>query len=98
VSDDDLQTQVLSAFGLKPWDITSTVRPPWRIQLWRKLTFARRRGKAIDWRSYEAAEAEALAREAGYAANLPHRLQETADALSEMLPDGMRFEWSAGDD
>lgn len=58
MSDDELRKQVLGAFGLKPWDITSAVRPPWRVRIWRRLTFAYRRGKAIDWRSHEAAEAE----------------------------------------
>lgn len=95
MSDDELQAQILGTFGLKPWDVTSAVRPPWRVRLWRRLTFARRRGKVIDWRSYEATEAEALVAEAEYAANLPHRAQEVADSLSALLPEGMRFEWKA---
>ena len=90
---DELRAHVLKAFGLKPWDITSAVRPPLRVRLWRKVTFARRRGKVIDWSSYEAAEAEMLARDAEYRAALPGRMAEIADQLSEGLPDGMRFEW-----
>ena len=92
---DDLQAQILRAFGLHPWDITSAVRPPLRVRLWRAVTFARRRGKVIDWSSYEAAEAEARAAEAEYLAALPGRMAEIADRLSEGLPDGMRFEWQA---
>jgi hypothetical protein len=91
---DDLQAHILKAFGLHPWDITSAVRPPLRIRLWRAVTFARRRGKAVDWRKYEAAEAEMLAREAEFEASLPSRMQEVADLISEELPDGMRFEWT----
>ena len=90
---DDLQAQILRAYGLKPWDITSAVRPPLRVRLWRKVTFARRRGKVIDWSSYEAAEAEAKAAEAEYLAAQPDRMAEIADRLSEGLPEGMRFGW-----
>lgn len=85
---------ILKAFGLKPWDITSAVRPPLRVRLWRAVTFARRRGKVIDWSSYEAAETEARAAEAEYLSALPGRMQEIADRLSEGLPGGMRFEWA----
>jgi hypothetical protein len=93
--EDDLQAQILAAFGLKPWDITSAIRPPIRVRLWRAVTFARRRGKVIDWRSYEAAEAERLAGEAEYLSALPGRMAEIAEYLSGGLPDGLRFEWVA---
>ena len=90
-----LQSQVLAAFGLKPWQ-AGLEPPPLRIRFWRAVTFAYRRGKAIDWRSYNAAEAEYRAQMEAYAAGLPGRAQEIADELSGMLPDGMRFEWTAG--
>jgi hypothetical protein len=93
--DNEPQAQVLRAFGLKPWDITSAVRPPLRVRFWRAVTFARRRGKVIDWSSYEAAEAEHLVAETEYRTALPARMAEIADMLSEGLPDGMRFEWGA---
>jgi hypothetical protein len=89
--DDELQAHILRAFGLKPWDITSAVRPPLRVRLWRAVTFARRRGKVIDWRSYEAAEAEAHARDEAYAAEIPVRFEDIAGRLSEGLPEGYRF-------
>jgi hypothetical protein len=92
---DEMQAQILRAFGLHPWDVTSAVRPPLRVRLWRAVTFARRRGKVIDWSSYEAAEAEARDREQAYLEALPGRMAEIAERLSEGLPDGMRFEWSA---
>lgn len=98
MSDGDLQAQILGAYGLKPWDITSAVRPPWRVRAWRRVTFARRRGKVIDWRSYEAAEAGARAAEAGLVAALPGRVRESAADLSALLPEGMRFEWRADGD
>jgi len=89
-----LRSQVLAAFGLKPWD--AGLEPaPLRVRFWRAVTFAYRRGKAVDWRSYNAAEAGYLAREQAYEAALPGRVQEIADQLSGMLPDGMRFEWTA---
>jgi hypothetical protein len=46
-----------------------------------------------EYATYEEAAIAARAFEDAYAANLPHRAQEIADRLSEMLPDGMRFEW-----
>lgn len=46
---EQLREQTLKAFGLKPWDITGAVRPPWRVRFWRAVTFAKRRGKVIDW-------------------------------------------------
>jgi hypothetical protein len=33
--------------------------------------------------------------EAEYAASLPGRAQKIADELSELLPEGMRFEWTS---
>lgn len=89
-----IQADILRAFGLKPWDITATVRPPVRVRLWRAVTFARRRGRIIDWKPYEAAEAQMRAADEAYKAALPGRLQDIADDLSEVLPDGMRFEWA----
>lgn len=91
---EQLREQTLKAFGLKPWDVTSTVRPPRRVRFWRAVTFARRRGKVIDWRPYEAAEAEARAADHKYAAALPDRMAAIAEQLSEGLPDGLRFEWT----
>ena len=89
-----LQRQVCAAFGLEPWD--AGLEPvPLRVRFWRAVTFSYRRGKAVDWRSYNAAEAGYLAREQAYEAALPGRAQEIADQLSGMLPDGMRFEWAA---
>jgi hypothetical protein len=91
---DAVQEQVLRAFGMKLWDITATVRPPLRIRVWRAVSFARRRGRVIDWAPYEAAEAELRAADEAYLAALPGRMQEIADQLSEGLPDGMRFGWA----
>lgn len=96
-SAEQIQACTLEAFGLKPWNI-GAAPVPWRVRVWRRVTFAYRRGKAIDWRSYNAAEAEMRARDEAYRAALPDRMQEIADQLSEGLPDGMRFEWTAGDE
>lgn len=57
-----LRARTLEAFGLKPHDI-GVAPVPWHVRLWRAATFAYRRGKAIDWRSYNAAEAEARTRQ-----------------------------------
>jgi hypothetical protein len=93
---DEIQAHILAAFGVKPWD--AGVAPvPLRIRIWRALTFAYRRGKAIDWRSWNEAEAHARAAEEAFKAALPGRLQDIADDLSEGLPDGMRFEWAPDD-
>ena len=88
-----IQAQILRAFGLKPWD-AGLVPVPLRIRIWRTITRAYQRRKAIDWRSYNAAEAEARAATEAYKAALPGRAQEVADRLSEGLPAGMRFEWA----
>ena len=93
----EVQSQVLAAFGLEPYDI-GTAPVPLRIRIWRAVTFAYRRGKAVDWRSYNAAEAEYRAREQAYVAALPVRAQEIADQFSGMLPEDMRFEWGVGAD
>lgn len=98
-----MQAEILRAYGFKPWDITATVRPPLRIRFWRAVTLAKRHGKVIDWRSYEAAEAEMHAATEAYLAEAPGRIQETSDrfneALADVLPGGMRFEWGqVGDD
>jgi hypothetical protein len=91
-----IQAQVLRAFGLKPWD-AGLAPAPLRIRIWRIITRAYRRGKAIDWRSYNTADAEARAATEAYKAALPGRVQEVADQLSDGLPDGMRFEWAPDD-
>jgi hypothetical protein len=88
----ELQRTVLRLYGLKPWDIGAPV--PRRIRVWRRL----RRRKVIDWRSYNAAEAEYWAEQAAFEAEIPGRAQDIADRLSEGLPDGMRFEWRASDE
>ena len=88
-----LRSQVLAAFGLEPWE-AGLEPPPLRVRFWRAVTFAYRRGKVVDWRSYNAAEAEYRERQEAFEAALPERAQEIADEISEMLlPDGMRFEW-----
>ena len=92
-----LQQQVLAAFGLKAWD-AGLAPVPWYARIWRAVTFAYRRGKAVDWRSYNAAEAEYRAREQAYVAALPVRAQEIADQFSGMLPEDMRFEWGVSAD
>jgi hypothetical protein len=93
-----LQRQALEAFGVRPWHY-GLAPVPLRVRIWRKLTFAYRRGTAIDWRSYNAAEAEARAREAAFVAAMPGRAQAVADGLNErfahVLPDGLRFEFAA---
>ena len=94
---DAIRAQILRTFGLKPWDITAAVRPPLRVRLWRAITFACRRGRGIDWCSYEAAEAAMRAADEAYLAAMPRRMQDIADELSEALPDGMRFEWAPDD-
>ena len=91
-----LQQQVLAAFGLKAWD-AGLAPVPWYARIWRAVTFAYRRGKAVDWRRYNAAEAEYRAREQAYVAALPGRAREIADQFSGMLPEGMRFEWARDD-
>lgn len=93
---DVVQAQVLRAFGLKPWD-AGLAAVPLRIRIWRAVTRAYQRGKAIDWRSYNAADAAARAAIEAYKAALPGRAQEIADELSEDLPPGMRFEWVPND-
>lgn len=92
MSEQEIQASVLGAFGLKPWDV-GAAPVPLRVRLWRAVTFAYRRGRAIDWRSYNAAELAARAAEAAYLAALPDLTQGIADLLSESLPDGLRFEW-----
>src|SRR6185437_16112544 len=93
MTSDELQASILRAYGLKPWD-AGLVPVPLRVRLWRAVTLAYRRGKAIDWRSYNAAEAEARAAHDAFLAALPGRAQEIADQISEGLPDGtLRFEW-----
>ena len=89
------RSQVLAAVGLKEWQI-GAAPVPWYARIWRAVTFAYRRGKAVDWRSYNAAEAEYRAREQAYVAALPGRAQEIADQFSGTLPDGLRFEWATG--
>lgn len=89
---DDLQAAILRAYGLKPWD-AGFAPVPLRIRLWRALTRAYRRGKAIDWRSYNAAEAQARAADEAYIAALPGLVAGIADRLNDGLPDGLRFEW-----
>ncbi len=90
----DVQAAVLRAFGLKPWD-AGLAPVPLRARIWRRLTFAYRRGKAVDWRSYNAAEAEARAADEAYQAALPGRMREIVDRLSEGLPEGLRFDLEA---
>lgn len=87
-----LKAQTLAAFGLKPWDIGGPV--PRRVRFWRAVTFAYRRGKAVDWRSYEVAEAQAQQRNVEFRAGMDARVQEVADQISEGLPGGLRFEWA----
>lgn len=94
---DWVRSQVLAAFGLKEWQI-GAAPVPWYARIWRAVTFAYRRGKAVDWRSYNAAEAEYRAREQAYVAALPGRAQEIADQFSGMLPEDMRFEWGVSAD
>jgi len=43
--------------------------------------------------SYMTAYTETERREARYLAALPARMEEIAEDLSALLPDGMRFEW-----
>lgn len=96
MSDDDfaahVQAATLRAFGLKARD-AGLAPVPLRVRMWRRLTFSYRRGKAIDWRSYNAAEAEYHARQEAFAEALPGRMQEIAGQVSEGLPEGLRFEW-----
>ena len=94
---DWVRSQVLAAFGLKEWQ-SGAAPVPWYARIWRAVTFAYRRGKAVDWRSYNAAEAEYRAREQAYVAALPVRAQEIADQFSGMLPEDMRFEWGVSAD
>lgn len=92
-----LRSQILSMLDVKPWD--AGLEPvPLRIRLWRAVTFSYRRGRAVDWRSWNAAETELRARQQAFADALPGRAQEIADQLSGILPDGMRFEWARDDD
>lgn len=88
-----LSARTLEAFGLKAWD-AGLAPVPLRVRFWRRLTFAYRRGKVVDWTSYNAAEADYRARQEAYAAALPGRMQEIAEQVSEGLPDGLRFEWT----
>lgn len=90
---DELQRAVLRTLGLKAYD-AGLAPVPWRVRLWRRVTFAYRRGKAVDWRSYNEAWAQAKAEEVVFEVELPGRAQAIADAISEVLPEGMRFEWT----
>ena len=94
---DQIRAQTLAAFGLEEYDI-GMAPVPLHVRIWRAVTFAYRRGRAVDWRSYNAAKAEYQAREQAYVAALPGRMQEIADQLSEALPDGLRFEWTGDDE
>lgn len=94
---DWVRSQVLAAFGLKEWQI-GAAPVPWYARIWRAVTFAYRRGKAVDWRSYNAAEAEYRAREQAYVAVVADEVQEIADQFSGMLPEDMRFEWGVSAD
>ena len=94
---DWVRSQVLAAFRLKEWQI-GAAPVPWYARIWRAVTFAYRRGSAVDWRSYNAAEAEYRARQQAYVAALPGRMQEIAGQLSGMLPEDMRFEWGVSAD
>ena len=94
---DWVRSQVLAAFGLKEWQI-GAAPVPWYARIWRAVTFAYRRGKAVDWRSYNAAEAEYRAREQAYVAAITSEPQEIADQFSGMLPEDMRFEWGVSAD
>lgn len=96
-----VRAKTLAAFGLHEWDISSAPAP-WRVRFWRAVSFAKRRGKVIDWRSYEAAEAELRETEAKYRADMPARLAAFEAHLNGMLagsvPEGLRFEWKADDE
>jgi hypothetical protein len=92
ITGDWIKAAVLRAYGLREWDISSAPAPL-HVRLWRAVTFAKRRGKVIDWRSYERAEAEYRAADEAYRAAIPGRMEEVAALLSEALPDGLRFEW-----
>jgi outer membrane protein TolC len=90
----DLQARTLAAFRLKPWH-AGLARPPLRVRIWRAVTFSyRRRGGAVDWRPWNAAEAAYRAQREAFEAALPGRAAEVAGQLSEGLPDGLRFEWT----
>lgn len=93
---DELAEQILAAYDLKPWD-AGLAPVPLRIRIWRAVTLAYRRGKAINWRSYNAAEAEARVAEAAYISSLPARAADAAAEVNwlmgDVLPDGMSFEW-----
>ena len=94
---DQIRAQTLAAFGLEEYDI-GMAPVPLHVRIWRAVTFAYRRGRAIDWRSYNAAEAAFRAEQDAYVAALPVRMQEIAGQLSEALPDGLRFEWTGDDE
>lgn len=94
---DYLRSQTLAAFGLRDWQ-AGLAPVPWYMRLWHAVTFAKRRGKVIDWQPLNAAEAEHHARQEAFAAGLPGRAQEIAGQLSGLLPDGLRFEWTADDE
>jgi hypothetical protein len=91
-----LRQQVLGAFGVKDYDIGIAPVPGW-VRFWRAATFAYRRGKAIDWRSYNRAEAEARVREEEFRSAMEDYRQGVASRLSELLPDGLRFEFTTED-
>jgi hypothetical protein len=42
-----VRADILRAFGLKPWDI-GLAPVPWRVKLWRTVTFARLRIRLAD--------------------------------------------------
>jgi hypothetical protein len=90
---EQLRSQTLAAFGLKAWRAGLAPVPRY-VRLCRAVTFAKRRGKVVDWESYNAAEAEHRARQEVFAAELPGRAREVTDQLSGLLPDGLRFEWA----
>jgi hypothetical protein len=88
-----VRVRMLAAFGLKPWE-AGLAAVPLRVRVWRVVTFACRRGRAIDWRSYNRAEETARAADEAYRAALPDRLDAIAEHLTGMLPEGLRFEWT----
>jgi hypothetical protein len=89
---DFVRARTLGAFGLKAWR-AGLAPVPLHVRIWRAVTSAYRRGRAVDWSSCNTAETEFRERQRAFAADLPGRAHAIADLLSESLPDGLRFEY-----
>lgn len=100
MDDDEISAQlrehIRAAFSMD----ARPAQPPGRLErAWRKVSPKWRRARRIarSFASYDRAHAEFQAEQAAYAAALPGRMNDVAAQVSELLPEGLRFEWKDGD-